>query len=362
VSRRPAGALAGIAIVFLLAAPGGAVAGRPDPATALEAPRPAAPTRDVIWGAPGAAAARISATASSQRYPVDDGSEATIAVSVTAACAELCTAAEPQRIASFVGTLPHGFEIGLLTVQLDTPFQLQLDCGYGAEACYYSGEDKIVISGNEETDRDGATRDFVLAHEYGHHVAQHRELPFPFASAINWGTERWASVEGVCRGRRLGKLFPGDEGSHYYEDPGEAFAETFAHLRFPEMAVRWRYLGALRPTAASLRAVEEDTLSPWQGRTSLVRSGRVPARGEGAAVESIPTPLDGTVTLRPIGLHRRGYELALRSRAGRLLRGFRPRPRAGRTDFTVCGQSRLRVELRSRSSHPTPFKLQIQRP
>jgi len=290
------------------------------------------------------------------------GGEATIEVSVTAACAALCTAAEPQRIADFVGTLPHGFEIGLLRVQLDTPFQLELDCGSGAEACYYSGQDRIVISGNEETDRDGATREFVLAHEYGHHVAQHRDLPPPFAGAIDWGTERWASAEGVCRGRRLGKLFPGDEGSHYYEDPGEAFAETFAHLRFPEMAVRWRYLAALRPTAASLRAVEEDTLSPWQGRTGLVLSGRVPARGEGAAVESIPTPLDGTVTLRPIGLHRRGYELALRSRAGRLLRGHRPRLTPARTDFTVCGQSRLRLELRSRSNRPTPFKLQIQRP
>ena len=362
MNRRPAGALAGIAIVFLLTALGGAAAGRPIPAGVLEVPRPVAPTHDVVRGAPGAVAARISATASSQRYLVGDGSEATIEVSVTAACADLCTAAEPQRIASFVGTLPHGFEVDLLEVQLDTPFQLELDCGYGAEACYYSGEDRIVLSGDEEVDRDGATRDFVLAHEYGHHVAQHRELPSPFASAIDWGTERWASVEGVCQGRRLGKLFPGDEGDHYYEDPGEAFAETFAHLRFPEMPVRWRYLGALRPTAASLRAVEEDTLLPWRGRTGLVLSGRVPARGEGAAVESIPTPLDGTVTLRPIGLHRRGYELALRSRAGRLLHDFRLRATAAQTDFTVCGQSRLRLELRSRSARPTPYKLQIQRP
>jgi hypothetical protein len=362
VSPRPAGALAGIAIVFILAAPGGEAAGRPL-AGALEVPRPAVPMRDVVRDAPGAASARISATASSQRYPVGDSSESTVEVSVTAACAELCTAADPQRIASFIGTLPHGNEIDLLTVQLDTPFQLSLDCGYGAEACYYSGQNRIVLSGNEEVDRDGASREFVLAHEYGHHVAQHRDLPAPFASAIDWGTERWASAEGVCQGRRHGKLFPGDEGSHYYEDPGEAFAETFAHLRFPEMSIQWRYLRALRPTAASLRAVEEDTLSPWQGRTGLVLSGRVPARGEGAAVESLPTPLDGTVTLRPIGLHRRGYELALRSRAGRLLRGFHSRPAASsRMDFTICGQSRLRLELRSRSPHPTPFKLQIQRP
>ena len=77
-------------------------------------------------------------------------------------------------------------------------------------------------------------------------------------------------------------------------------------------------------------------------------SGRVPARGEGAAVEAIPTPLDGMVTLRPIGLHRRGYELALRSRAGRLLRGPAPASTpVPPADYTVCGQSRLRLELTS---------------
>jgi hypothetical protein len=350
-----------MAIVFLLTAPGGAVAGRPGLASAFEVPRPAVPMRDVVWGAPGAAAARISATASSQRYAIGDGSEATIGVSVTAACADNCTDADPQSIADFVGTLVHGPEVGLVPVQLDTPYQLAFECGFGAEACYFPSEDRIVLSGNEEVDEDGADRDFVLAHEYGHHVAQHRDLPAPFPSAVDWGTERWASVEGVCRGRRHGKLFPGDGGDHYFEDPGEAFAEAFAHNRFPGAAVRWRWLPQLAPTAASFSAIQEDTLSPWQARTSFVLSGRVPARGEGAAVELLPTPLDGTVTLRPVGLHRRGYELALRSRAGRLLRSLRPTPRK-QMDFTVCGQSRLRLEIRSRSPHPTPYRLQIQRP
>jgi hypothetical protein len=363
VSPRPAGALAGIAIVFLFAAPGGAAAGRPGSANALEVPRPAVPMRDVVWDAPGAAAARISATASSRRYAIGDGSEATIEVAVTAACADNCTDADPQRIADFIGTLIHGPEVSLLTVQLDTPYQLAFECGFGAEACYFTGEDRVVLSGNEEVDEDGADRDFVLAHEYGHHVAQHRDLPAPFPSAVDWGTERWASVEGVCSGRRHGKLFPGDEGYHYFEDPGEAFAEAFAHNRFPEAAVRWRWLRELEPNAASFRAIQEDTLSPWRARTRFVLSGRVPARGEGAAVESLPTPLDGMVTLRPAGLHRRGYELALRSRAGGLLRSFRPRPPArNRMHFTVCGQSHLRLEIRSRLPHPTPYRLQIQRP
>jgi hypothetical protein len=319
--------------------------------------------RDVVLGEPGAAAARISATASSQRYPINDGSEATIAVDVTAACAESCEVTDPQRIASFIGTLIHGAEVDLLTVQLDTAFQLGFDCGFGAEACYFTGENKMVIGGYEEADGDGATLEFVLAHEYGHHVASHRTVPAPFGSAVDWGTERWASLENVCQGKRSGRLYPGDQATHYFEDPGEAFAEAFAHYRFPESSVRWRYFPALKPTAASLQAIKEDTLTPWRGRTSFVLAGRVPARGEGAAVESLRTPLDGTVSLRPASLHRHGYELALRSRAGRLLRssgnGLGPHHQI---DYAVCGQPRLRLVITSTRAHSGPFRLQIQRP
>jgi hypothetical protein len=350
-------------MILLLAAPAGAATGSREARSLLEVPHPGVPLRDVVVKEPGAAAARISATASAQRYPIHDGTDATIAVSVTAACAQSCDVTDPQRIADFIGTLIHGDEVSLLTVQLDTEFQLGYDCGFGAEACYFTSENKIVIGGYQEADGDGATLDFVLAHEYGHHVAQHRRMPPPFGSAIDWGPERWASVENVCRGRRAGRLFPGDEGTHYFEDPGEAFAESFAHYRFPDAQVQWRYLSALKPTPASLRAVREDTLSPWRGRRSLVLSGHVPARGEGAAVESLQTPLDGTVSLRPASLRRHGYELALRSRAGRLLRTSRHQlDLHHQLDYTVCGQSSLRLVITSTSHAPGAFKLQIQRP
>ena len=360
MSGRPAGALAGIAMILFLAAPAGAAVGRLSAASPLEAPSSlAVPMRDVVWDETGVAAARISASASSQRYPID-GSGTTIEVGVTVSCQEVCTAAHPQRIADFVGTLVHGDEVDLFSVQLDTPYQLGLDCGFGAQACYFPTNNKAVISGNETLARDGADREFVLAHEYGHHVAAHRDLPAPFFNALDWGTERWASVENVCRGKRRGRLFPGFGGIRYFRDPGEAFAEAFAFNRFPDAEVQWRWLPALRPNAASFRAIREDTLSPWRGRSSLVLSGRVPARGEGAAVESLPTPLDGMVTLRPIGLRRHGYELAVRSRAGRLLRHrIGPRPRL---DYTVCGQSRLRLVIHSHRPRGTPYRLRIQRP
>jgi hypothetical protein len=350
-------------MILLLAAPAGAAAGSREAISSLGVPHPEVPLRDVVVQKPGAAAARISATASEQRYLIHDGTDATIAVSVTAACAQSCDTTDPQQIADFIGTLIHGNEVSLLNVQLDTEFQLGYDCGFGAEACYFTGENKVVIGGYQEADGDGATLDFVLAHEYGHHVAQHRRMPPPFGSAIDWGPERWASVENVCRGRRAGRLFPGDEGTHYFEDPGEAFAETFAHYRFPGSQVQWRYLSALKPTAASLRAVREDTLSPWRGRKNFVLSERVPARGEGAAVESLQTPLDGTVSLRPASLRRHGYELALRSRAGRLLRSSRDRlDLHQQLDYTVCGEPSLRLVITSARRTAGTFKLQIQRP
>jgi hypothetical protein len=347
LSKRPAGALAGIiAMVLLLAAP---AAG-------------ATPWRDTIVARPGAAAARISSTAEASRYPIADGSGATVAISVTAACQQLCTAAEPQEIAGFLGTLIHGPEMELLTVQLDTPGQIEYDCGFGAEACYYPSENKIVLSGNEEVGSDGASREFVLAHEYGHHVANHRLSPAPFPAAINWGTPHWASRENVCRRSRAGALFPGNEGDHYFEDPGETFAEAFARNRFPHSGLAWRYLPALKPGPAAFRAIREDALEPWLGRSSFLLSGSAPARQSGAVVKAFRTPLDGAVSLLPTAFRHR-YRLNLLSPEGRVVRSTRQGlSLRHQLNYTVCGQRRLSVQIRSSRRSEEPFQLQVQRP
>lgn len=343
MSKRPAGALAGIAMILLLAAP--AVGATP---------------RDTVIAAPSAGSARISATATTSRYPINAAGE-TVAIAVTAACQASCTAADPQQIAGFLGTLVHGFEMELLTVQLDAPSQIEFDCGYGAQACYYGAESKIVISGNATAAPDGASREFVLAHEYGHHVARHRESPPPFPAAIDWGTARWSSYEDVCRRARAGALFPGNEGLHYFRDPGEAFAESFAYLRFPESEVPWRWLPALEPDAEAFQAIREDTIDPWLGRRVFRLRGRVPPRRKGVAVREFRTPLDGTVSLSPAGRPR--YDLDLLNPAGRLLRSSRHGLSFGRRlNYTVCGQSQLRVAIRSSRRRGAGFKLQIQRP
>lgn len=346
MSKRPAGALAGIAMILLLAAP---VAG-------------AAPVRDTVIEAPSAGSARISATASANRYPINDGNGETVSIAVTEACQAVCTAADPQQIANFLGTLIHSFEMELLTVQLDTPSQIEFDCGFGAQACYYGGENKIVLNGSDTPAPDGASREFVLAHEYGHHVAQHRESPAPFPAAIDWGPPRWSSYEHVCQRSKTGALFPGNEGVHYFQDPGEAFAESFAHLRFPGADVKWRWIGALKPNAAAFQAIREDTLRPWFGRTAFQLAGSLPSGKGEKKVESFKTPLDGVISLRPAGRRHR-YQLSLLNPAGRVLRTSRHGLDLGhRLNFTVCGQSRLRVAIRSSRRRGGAFELQIQRP
>jgi hypothetical protein len=357
-------------MILLLAAPAalgapppGQAGMRPSPLqqAAFAVPRPAPPLRDVVHAAPDAAGARIAATAASERYPLNDGSGDSIAVDVSADCLEQCDAAEPQAIASAISSFIHGPEVNLLTVQLDTPFQLGFDCGFDAQSCYFSGENKIVLSGNAAAAPDGASREFVLAHEYGHHVAAHRDLPAPFPAALDWGTERWSSAVNVCEGHRAGAFFPGDEGTNYYEDPGEAFAESFAFNRYPEAAVEWAWAPALRPTAASLRALREDALRPWLGRHSFTVSGRVPPRG--AAVQEFRTPFDGKVSIGPVGGRARGYELVIRNRAGETLRSSRQGVSfRHRLDYTVCGQSRLRVAVRALGRPGKRFQLTIQRP
>jgi hypothetical protein len=317
--------------------------------------------RDTVIETPSAGSARISATAEANRYPIDGGSGETVAISVTSACQESCNAAEPQQIADFLGTLLHGDEMELLTVQLDTPGQIEFDCGYGAQACYYGGENKIVLNGDSSPAPDGASREFVLTHEYGHHIARHRESPPPFPAAIDWGPPHWASYENVCRGSRAGALFPGNEGLHYFRDPGEAFAESYAHMRFPEAEVAWRWVRSLKPDAGAFEAIREDVLDPWLGRSVFNLQGRVPAGLGSTAVRAFRTPLDGTVSLRPTD--HPDYSLSLLSPAGHVLRtsrhglSFRHQ-----FNYTVCGQSKLRVALRASSRLGGDFKLQVQRP
>ncbi len=143
----------------------------------------------------------------------------------------------------------------------------------------------------------------MLTHEYGHHVASWRRND-PW-EALDWGPKRWASAARVCAGVARRKLFPGNQGAHYFDDPGEGFADGYAHLHFP--STPWRYNALLRPTTALSEAIRRDVETPWTGprtRTAEAdRFGRLRVR----------LALDGDVTVRVSGQRGARFRLEARS-------------------------------------------------
>jgi hypothetical protein len=218
----------------------------------------------------------------------------------------------------------------------------------------------MVISGNDDVAPDGATRSFIVAHEYGHHVAQHRLNP-PFEPTINYGTKRWTSFERVCQGTRRGQYFPGDQGNHYFQNPGEAFAESFAFNKFPNAPVEWAWIDSLRPSRGSFRAIRADTLRPWNHRSRSVAHGELRGRHT-AAARRIATPLDGVLTVKLDGPRGSDFDLVLRDGAGRVVRRSQRVGADERVSFLICGQARFRAVIRRADGRGGDFDLIFRRP
>ena len=364
MSRGTALAALGAALALLAAAPASASGPTRSPNRGFDpfaVPVPSVPPRDVVFARTSAVAARESASSSARRYPVHDGKGRSVTIGVSASCTPVhCDAANPQRIANFLGTVPHGGEMDLLRVELVTDGQMETTCGRGALACYFAGRNQMYLSGNDDTNPgDGATRNFVLAHEYGHHLADHRRNP-PFRPTIDWGTKRWSSFERVCQGVRAGAYFPGDEGTHYYRNPGEAFAEAFALNRFPGQ-VRWQWVDSLRPSRGAFAALRRDATRPWKHRARLLEAGSLGGASGQRKVVRIPTPLDGVLSLGLKAPAGADFDLALRDRAGRILGLARRSGRREGLNFTICGQAKVRAVV-SRVSGGGPFRLTVRRP
>ena len=109
----------------------------------------------------------------------------------------------------------------------------------------------------------------------------------------------------MCKQTLNGQLAPGDEGENYLYNPGEAWAEAYARLVFPEMA--WRFTPRLKPTAGSLLAAAADVTQPWAKRVSTVFTG---AR---TRTFTLPITLDGAFTLQLSGPARANYDIVVRS-------------------------------------------------
>lgn len=242
-----------------------------------------------------------------------------------------------QSYADFLASLPHGEELRRVTVYLLTRRQVRRRCGRGAAACYDPGREAMYVPGSPPSDGSFTVED-VVAHEYGHHIANNRRNP-PW-SAFDRGTKRWASHEEICRGIRSGRLNP----NLYVQDPAEGFAEAY----LVTAGGRWGGIVSrkFRPNARSRSLIRSDVRSPWSGSRTKSWAARL-RRGQ-LARRKVRTPLDGRMTVNLNVPGRADFDLYLLSRRGnRVLKRSRGRGSKERIRHVVCGEPAFKVEARA---------------
>jgi hypothetical protein len=256
-----------------------------------------------------ATTARAAATADFHAYPTKDGS--TVAVAISAAYGgQLASVA--QSYVDFLDSMPHGPELSKLRIIIATPDEVLQGCGgvEGTLACYDSGTEIMLVPGEQMADNStGVTTSYVVAHEYGHHIAANRSnAPF---SAFQFGPKYWASYERVCNLTTKNELFPGNETIFYKQNPGEAWAETYAHLTYP--TVPWQFTPLLKPDQAGNAAALQDVLNPWKGPVRQVYKGSFGAHGSNTRRFSFDLTLDGALSARLHGPRSANYNLVISS-------------------------------------------------
>jgi hypothetical protein len=222
-----------------------------------------------------------------RRYATPDGYR----VAVEASPAYPVDPVADQKLVDFLASRVHGNELGDLSVYVGTPEEIRRLCGGHPDvvACYAIDEARMYVPGESVR---GIPVEYPLTHEYGHHIASWRSNS-PW-DALDWGGKHWASEERVCANVRRGLLFPGNQGKHYFEDPGEGFADTYAHLHYPEAP--WYYSELMRPDPGSLAAVRRDVLRPWTAPRTRTFRGRLGPHRK-ARTFRIRLRLDGDVQL-----------------------------------------------------------------
>jgi hypothetical protein len=356
--RRSVLALAAVlAVVTLCAAPAGATE-RIQPLKASARPAAGAGSlffRDrVIRRTPRAGAAAFTG-GDTRSYLTIDG----LPVEVTTSRS---VSGNAQSYVDFLSSRVHGDELTLLRVFIGTQSEVNSACGGGSGvlACYSRGERRMYVPDRDPANGGPFTRDYAVTHEYGHHIASYRSnFPFP---ALNWGAKRWASYEHVCARVSSRQLYPGNQGEHYLEDPGEGFADTYAHLHYP--AVVWQFSPLMRPDAGAFEALRRDVVDPWRIPVRRTSTGALSA-GRRAAQMPVVATLDGQLAARLQSPRGAKFDLELRNH-GRLLQRVGGSASSKRANVLICrglssaiGSATVRAVRRSGSG---PFTLTVDYP
>ncbi|MFL5820408.1 MAG: hypothetical protein ACJ76S_06965 [Solirubrobacteraceae bacterium] len=269
--------------------------------------------RDRVIDHPVARAAAANGGLLTLHYPVGGQS---VEISLSPAFADIPqNRAAARSVVDFLGSLPHASELGQLRIFIGTQAEVSVLCGGGVEVlgCYAASQHRMFVP-DREPPGGIYSREYAMTHEYGHHIASLRsDAPWP---ALAYGAKYWSSYEHVCARTEHHLLFPGDESSHYAANPGEAFADTYAHLRFPR--VPFQFSSIMRPTPGSLAVVRRDVLHPWRAPRAARLRGVL---GAARPIRSftIRQSLDGSLSFRLLGPPGSNYDLELVNR-GRVVR------------------------------------------
>lgn len=245
--------------------------------------------------------------------------------------------------------LVHGTELSQLTAHFAPLDEVRGLCGAWAAGCYSPVDQSLLAPGESS---EGISAEAVLAHEYGHHVANNRANP-PW-NGLDWGPKRWASYARICPRKREGTAFPG-RADRYRLQPGEAFAEAYRVLnetRAGGVDFTWSVVdGSFRPDANALRLAHEDVVQPWRPTRRRI-AGRL-GRGSATYETLLSTPYDGalTATVTP-----QRYRLRLVDPfSGRLL------AQGWRVKRIVCGERSLLLRVVG-GGRAGRFSVRISRP
>ena len=193
---------------------------------------------------------------------------------------------------TFLGTLPHGSELGRLKLAIETPAEVVSACGGddGVLACYLPSSRTMIVPGEQAQGSD-APVNYVMAHEYGHHLAAARSNA-PLA-AVTYGPKYWSSYERVCSRTADGRL---------------AVSQTHALPRGPGRGLG----GDLRPADLPRAAVElHEAAGARRGRLRRRAPRRLPSLDEAAHAHLARSPVGGSTQpqLPPAAEPRRRAEL-----------------------------------------------------
>jgi len=267
-------------------------------------------------------------------------------------------AAEAQSWADFLASLPQHGDAATMTVYFAPLREMQRACGPDADACYDPNDSLLILLG--ETAPDGASIEEVAAHEFGHHIANHRSnAPW---SADSWGPKRWATKLYVCQGVRGGTMFPDDQGDNYDRNPTEGWAEAY-RVSAGLNPTDWGIVSDIfRPNAATQQIALRDATDPWPGASTSTTSGKLLKRGAKSTKLRIAVPQDGRVTVRLTSSKGLNADLELSSsNSGARIGSSRLRGRSDSVTRTLCGQRSVVARV-TRTSGSGSFKLTASTP